>query len=274
MIYKLTKKILNFFLEIFYFIKKNDKIYFSGIYNNWEDAKKNSKGYDDQKILERVKYSTSMLSSGKAIYERDGIILKKNEFPYQILSIILRSSIENKNKCKVIDFGGSLGSTYYNNKSFFKYIKNLKWTIVEQNNFTKIGNKFFANKIVNFCNSIDEASKYFGKPNVIILSGVIQYLPNPYSILKKIINANADYIVVDRCSFLKYGKTKLTIQKIPRKIIKTSYPIWLFNQTEFKKKFKEKYKELATFDSLDGVLGYGKLKTYYKGIIYKNINVI
>jgi hypothetical protein len=45
----------------------------------------------------------------------------------------------------------------------------------------------------------------------------------------------------------------------------------LFNETEFKKIFKKKYQEITTFDALDGVLGYGKLKANYKGIIYKRI---
>jgi putative methyltransferase (TIGR04325 family) len=271
--FKLIKKIMIYFLEIILFLEKNYKIDFSGIYENWEDARNNSKGYDDQKILKRVKHTTSLLLSKKRAYERDGILLDKNEYPYQILLIILRAAIENKNKCKVIDFGGSLGSTYYNNRSFFKDIKDLKWIVVEQNNFVKIGNKYFSNKIINFNDKIENATKQFKKPNVVIISGVIQYLNNPYQILKKIIKTNADYIVIDRSPFLKKGKTIITVQKIPKKIIDSSYPIWLFNETEFKKHFKKNYHELATFDALDGVIGHGKLKSCYKGIIYKrNMN--
>ena len=90
-------------------------------------------------------------------------------------------------------------------------------------------------------------------------------------ILEKIIQTKTDYIVIDRSPFLIKGKTKLTIQKIPKTIVDCSYPIWLFNETEFKKKFKKKYQEITTFDALDGVLGYGKLKAHYKGIIYKRI---
>ena len=58
-------------------------------------------------------------------------------------------------------------------------------------------------------------------------------------------------------------------QKIPKKIVKSSYPIWLFNEEEFRNIFKKRYKEIATFDALDGVMGYGRLKAKYKGIIYK-----
>jgi putative methyltransferase (TIGR04325 family) len=265
------KKLLNHFLDIIYFFRKNTKIYFTGLYESWEAAKKDSLGYDDKKILKKVKYSTSLLLAKKIVYERDGTHLKKKDLPYQILLTVLLASMENKHKCKVIDFGGSLGSTYYNNRDILKNIKDLKWIVVEQDDFVKEGNKYFSNKIINFSNTIEEASRYLKKPNVIIASGSIQYLPNPYLILEKIIQTKADYIVIDRSPFLIKGKTKLTIQKIPKTIVDSSYPIWLFNETEFKKIFKKKYQEITTFDALDGVLGYGKLKANYKGIIYKRI---
>ena len=270
-VYIIFKKLLSYFLDIVYFFRKNTRIHFSGIYESWDSAKKDSLGYDDKKILKKVKHSTSLLLTKKAVYERDGILLKKNDLPHQVLSTVLRASIENKHNCKVIDFGGSLGSTYYNNRDFLKNIKDLKWIVVEQNNFVKEGNKNFSNKIINFSNTIEEASRYLNKPNVIIASGSIQYLPNPYLLLEKIIQTKTDYIVIDRSPFLIKGKTKLTIQKIPKTIVDCSYPIWLFNETEFKKKFKKKYQEITTFDALDGVLGYGKLKAHYKGIIYKRI---
>ena len=270
-IYITFKKLLNYLSDLVYFFRKNTRIHFSGIYESWESAKNDSSGYDDKKILKKVKYSTRLLLAKKKVYERDGILLKKNDLPHQVLSTVLRASMENNLKCKVIDFGGSLGSTYYNNRDFLKNIKDLKWIVVEQDNFVKEGNKYFSNKIINFSNTIEEASRYLKKPNVIIASGSIQYLPNPFLVLEKIIQTKTDYIVIDRSPFIIKGKTKLTIQKIPKTIVDSSYPIWLFNETEFKTKLKKNYQEIITFDALDGVLGYGKLKAHYKGIIYKRI---
>ena len=269
---KLKNFVISFISNIIYFFRKNNIIHFTGTFKNWEEAKKHSKGYNDLKILEKVKYSANQVLSGKATYERDGVAFFENNFSYQTLATILRASIENKNKCKVIDFGGSLGSTYYQNRSFFKHIKNLKWIVVEQNTYVRTGKKYFSNKIIKFYESIEEATKYLKKPNVAIVSGTIQYLPNPYIVLNKIIKTNVDYIVIDRNPFIIKGKTKLTVQKIPKKIVKSSYPIWLFGENEFRKIFKKKYKEIATFDALDGVIGYGKLKACYKGIIYKRKN--
>ena len=269
--HRLFKIIINYFNDLFYYIRRNKKIYFYKTFDNWEDAKKISSGYDDKNILKKVVYATNLLLSGKAVYERDGVILKQNEFFGETVSIILRASIENQNECKVIDFGGSLGSTYYNNRCFFKKIKKLNWTVVEQKNFVKVGNKSFSNNILNFCETFDEAIKDSKRPNVIILSGSIQYMQNPYKLLKKIIETKADYLIINRTPFIIKGKSKITIQKIPKTIIHSSYPIWLFNEIEFKTNFKKKYEEVVTFDSLEGILGFGKLKAHYKGIIYKRI---
>lgn len=269
--YRLFKIIINYFNDLIYYIRRDKKIYFYNTFDNWIDAENIASGYDDKKILKKVEYSTNLLLSGKAVYERDGVILKQNEFSGEIISIILRASMENLNECKVIDFGGSLGSTYHNNKSFFKKIKKLNWTVVEQKNFVKIGNKRFSNKILNFCETFDQAIKNSKRPNVIILSASIQYMQNPYQLLKKIIETKADYLVIDRTPFIIKGNSKITIQKIPKTIIHSSYPIWLFNEIEFKRNFKKKYEEVVTFDALEGVLGYGKLKANYKGIIYKRI---
>ena len=108
---RLFKIIINYFNDLFYYIRRNKKIYFYQTFDNWEDAKNISSGYDDKNILKKVVYATNLLLSGKAVYERDGVILKQNDFSGETVSIILRASIENQNECKVIDFGGSLGST-------------------------------------------------------------------------------------------------------------------------------------------------------------------
>lgn len=270
MIFKKIKKfMLEIIINIYRFIQRKNIIYYSGTFNNWEEARISSKGYNDLKILRKVKNSTKQVLNGKAVYERDGVVFFKSDFSYQLLATILRASTENKNECKIIDFGGSLGSSYYQNQGFLKSIKNLKWIVVEQDNYVRIGNKYFSNKNLKFYESFEKALHYLKKPNIVIISGTIQYMPDPYLVLNKIINSDADYILIDRSPFILNGKTKLTVQKIPKKIVKSSYPIWLFNEEEFRNIFKKRYKEIATFDALDGVMGYGRLKAKYKGIIYK-----
>jgi putative methyltransferase (TIGR04325 family) len=265
------KKTKFFILDLFNFLNKNKLVHFFGVYKNWKIAKKYSKGYDQNKILDNVLSAAKLVASGKAAYERDGVVFYKNLYSYELITIVLRAATENNNKCIVIDFGGSLGSTYFQNRSFLNGIKNLKWCVVEQNNFVETGNNYIADDVINFFNSIEDVLRNFYKPNVIIFSSVLAYLPNPYAILKKAISSKADYIVIDRNPFIVKGKTILSIQKVPKTITDSSYPVWLFNESELKNIFLKEYKEIAAFNAVDGIIGYGQLKAQFKGIVYKKI---
>jgi putative methyltransferase (TIGR04325 family) len=269
------KKILKsifplFLLDLFHYLNRKNKIYFFGTYIDWETAKNQSAGYDCSNILKRIIDSTELVISGKAAYEQDGQVFYKNSYSYELISVLLRAATENKNRLSVLDFGGALGSIYYKNCNFLKGIDHLKWHVVEQKHIIEIGNTNFANNIISFYNSIEDVLKHTHL-NVIIFSSSLQFLPEPYVILKKAISSKADYIIIDRNPFVLKGDTKLSIQIVPEDIIKSSYPIWLFSETQFKSFFLGEYMEVQTFDALDGIIGYGQLKARFKGIIYKKV---
>ena len=260
-----------FIIDFFRYLNRKKKIYFSGTYPDWISAKNKSSGYDAENILKKILNATNLVVSGKANYEQDGKVFYKNSYSYELISVLLKAALENKNRLCVLDFGGALGSTYFRNRYFLKDIESLKWCIVEQNNYVEAGKKAnFANNIISFHNLIEDVLKQ-NHPNVILFSGVLQYLPEPYVVLKKAISSKADYIIIDRNPFIREGDTKLSVQKIPGSLIKSSYPVWLFNEKDIKNLFFEEYIEVATFDALDGTMGHGSLKTDFKGIVYKRV---
>ena len=66
------------------------------------------------------------------------------------------------------------------------------------------------------------------------LSGVLQYLEHPYSLLADIVKRKIQYIIVDRTRFtLKNVDDRLTVQMVHPKIYKPSYPCWFFNEAKF-----------------------------------------
>lgn len=267
------KKILKsfippFIIDLYSYLNRKNEIYFSGCYPDWDSARSKSSGYDNTAILKKVLDSTKEVVSGKAKYEQDGQVFYKNSYSYKLISVLLKVAIEKKNRLCVLDFGGALGSTFFRNRDFLKDIENVRWCVVEQNKYVETGKANFSNNILSFHNSIEGALKQ-NYPNVILFSGVLQYLPEPYEVLKKAINSKAEYIIIDRNPFICRGDTKLTIQNIPKHLIKCSYPVWLFNETEFKFFFLNHYNELETFSALDGIMGQGSLKAKFKGIIFK-----
>jgi putative methyltransferase (TIGR04325 family) len=257
-------------LDLFRRLNQKKSVRFSGAYPNWETAAKDSTGYDSVAILQQAVAKTRLVVSGKAAYERDGVVFDDNSYPYQLLTILLRAATENNNKLTVLDFGGSLGSTYYQCRSFLQGVDSLKWCVVEQYHFVEAGNTYFADDVLSFYDTIADSIEHY-QPNVVLFSGVLQYLPEPFAILQEAINSKADYIVIDRNPFIVKGEAVLSLQKVPKQIVDSSYPVWLFNEPDLKRVFFGKYSEIATFDALDGTIGHGRLKADFKGLIYNKM---
>ncbi|SDK81148.1 putative methyltransferase, LIC12133 family [Pedobacter sp. ok626] len=89
-----------------------------GNYNTWDEAKSSASGYEAGNILEKTKQSLLKIKNGEATYERDSVLFDKKEYPYAIISSLLYIAVKNGNKLNVIDFGGSLGSTWFQVRDF------------------------------------------------------------------------------------------------------------------------------------------------------------
>ncbi len=72
------------------------------------------------------------------------------------------------------------------------------------------------------------------KPNVVLLSSVLQYLPEPYAVLDELIGIGAEIILVDRTSFLTLsGDDLFKVQITPENIYSSRYPIRYFDLDKF-----------------------------------------
>ena len=269
------KEILPSFLKIFIrkylnisIYKKSSEYGFFGNYSTWEDAKKYTSGYESLDILEKCKIALLKVKNGEAEYERDSVLFDKKEYSWPLLSALLWIASKNGNKLRVLDYGGSLGTTYYQNKKYFDHLEEFTWTIVEQKRFVECGKELFEDDHLKFSYNIDESIK--NKPSVIILSSVLQYMEQPYNLLKKIFNINIKYIIIDLTGFIN-DPDRIVIQRVPDNIYKASYPVWFFNEDKFISYFCEKYNLVDSFNGFVGKELYidNKYKTGYKGFIFK-----
>lgn len=208
----------------------------SGNYSSWEEAKANCTGYDSTNILEKCKNALLKVKNGEAAYERDSVLFDEIQYSWGLLAGLQKVAIGNNNNLCVIDFGGSLGSTYYQNKEFLSGLKNLEWCIVEQAHFVDCGKQNFENEQLKFYPSIEECLQKH-KPNVLLLSSVLQYLENPNQWIEKFNDLEIDYIIIDRTAFIEVENDILTIQNVPESIYKANYPAWFFNQEKLNRKF-------------------------------------
>lgn len=243
------------------------QISFQGNYANWEEAKKASTGYDSDVILNKVKDALLKVKSGEAAYERDSVLFDKIQYSWPLLAGLLWIALQNRNKLNLIDFGGSLGSSYYQNRKFLLHLDELCWNIVEQEKFVECGKRYFEDEHLKFYYSLDDCLKD-QHPDTILFSSVIQYLENPFDLLAEVISKGFSYIIFDRTPFLEKGNDRLTIQKVPPEIYPASYPAWFFNMDKFLAFFYPNYDLVAEFNALAGIIDLGDERAQDKGFIF------
>jgi putative methyltransferase (TIGR04325 family) len=112
-----------FLWKIFKKLNTSEEYGFFGDYSSWEEAMKDSDGYNADLILNKVKESMLKVKNGEAVYARDSFILDKKEYCFPILAILSKIAYKNKDSLNVLDFGGSLGSHYYQYQEFFLIYK-------------------------------------------------------------------------------------------------------------------------------------------------------
>lgn len=224
---------------------------FFGSYSSWDEAYKNCTGYDSSNILEKTKNALLKVKRGEVVYERDSVLFDKIHYSWPLLVGLLRASSENHNRLSVLDFGGSLGSTYFQNREILSGLDSLKWSIVEQPHYVACGKKFFQSNELVFYDDLN-ACLLKERPDVFLASSVIQYLEKPYMVLSKIIESGVKWIIIDRTPFLLDNKKDLlTVQKVTPSVYDASYPAWFFNKKEFLNYFKKKYSLLGEFQGFD-----------------------
>ncbi len=245
-------------------LNKNEFIYWEGNYSDWTKASQQCKGYDASEVLEKIKQSALKVKNGEAAFERDGALFYDQEYSWELLACVLKVAAEYKGNLSVIDFGGSLGSTYIQNKKMLEGLNSLTWCVIEQKNFVESGKSLFESEVLKFEYSIEDAIRKY-QPNVLILASVLQYLPNPYEWLQKFMQQRFPYIIIERSPYIDGGNDRLTIQHIPEKINKGSYPSWFFSKQQFMQFILTDYELITTYPLNDNA----NIQSEFKGFFLK-----
>ena len=206
---------------------------FTGDFRTWTEALNASNGYDAPSILEKVHDAALKVKSGEAAYERDSVLFEQVEYSWPTLAALLWVASQNSGELSVLDFGGSLGTTYYQNKRFLDVLPRVHWGVVEQAHFVEMGRRDMEDEQLNFYYSIEKLLRSSFPPNIALLSCVLQYLENPYKVLSEILALNLEVIVVDILSVIEGDCDRISVEHVPPAIYEASYPAWFFSKSKF-----------------------------------------
>ena len=227
-------------------------IQFRGNYLSWDEAAAQCSGYDADHILSKVLAATLKVKRGEATFERDSVLFDEVEYAWPVLAGLMWAAARNKGALNVLDFGGALGSSYFQNRKFFQGLPNVRWNIVEQAHYVKAGQEYIQDGNLRFYPTID-ACLAENQPNVVLLSSVLQYLPKWENILNKLMEIRVNTFILDRTCYVNQGVIpSIKIQMVPSDIYEASYPCRFISERELISTFSSsRYSLLEAYPSLD-----------------------
>lgn len=242
-------------------------IRFIGNYPSWDAALTHAEGYDAKLILERGLQATLAVKAGEAAFERDGVLFAKPDYPFPLLAGLMRVAALHEGRLDVLDFGGALGSSYFQCRPWLEGLSSLQWRVVEQAHFVACGRAQIAAGPLKFFEQIEDCILQ-GVPNVAILSGVLQYVPDPAGVIRRIAALGIQHVIVDRTPMIETGCDIIAVQVVPSSIVRSKYPVRLFSRSQFLSGMNQTYRLIAEFKALEGVLGGLFRRVEFRGFIF------
>lgn len=236
-------------------------------YATWDSALADAGGYDDAAILDKVKNATLRVIRGESAYERDSVVFDRIEISWPVLAGLLWAATRNHGSLRVLDFGGSLGTTYRQNKAYFDDLAEVLWGVVEQPHYVACGRQLESDHKLRFFETIDDCAAEI-RPNAVMLGAVLQYLPDPYGVLERLSRTNARVMIVDRTPFSAVVDDRITVQVVPPSIYRASYPSWVFSMDAFRKRVPSEWRIVSVFDSADAsTVTASGLPVHFQGLL-------
>ena len=250
-------------IDILRSLRKGKFYGLSGDFVSWPEAeeyvaREYGRGYAANNILEQVLAAIQEVRSGRAVFERDGCLFYEQEYNYPFLAALFYSLNDclstRGGHADILDFGGSLGSTYFQNRKLLVPFSG-RWHIVEQPHFVQTGRANVPE--ITFHESVEAYMENGESTDVLLLSGVLQYFDPPYVYLERIMRGRFKYILVDRGFFNEkdLNNDRLTIQTVPPSIYRGAYPAWLLSLDKVRREIEQAgYKEIMQWESIDRML--------------------
>jgi putative methyltransferase (TIGR04325 family) len=234
---------------------------FRGDYATWAAASARATGYDTDHILDKAVTAARAVRSGHAVWERDTVLFYE-EASHAPLLKALQAAAAQDGRLSVLDFGGALGSTWWQHRRWLSEVADLRWSVVEQPGFVAAGRREFATDVLRFYETVD-ACFAAEQPTVILLSSVLPYLEDPHALLAGLAARDCAWLIIDRTGFTRHGRDQLTVQHVPEAIYRASYPCWFFDRTKLLAPLQPRWQVVDEWASFDN----GGEKFNYQGLL-------
>ena len=255
--------------ELRYFLRRKFRsaTTFDDSFGDWGRAEKAAIGYDSEMIVQRVLSGITAVRDGSAAYERDSVTFPHPEYSWPVLAGLMWAAAADSGVLRVLDFGGSLGSSFFQYRRFLKTLTELSWSVVEQETFVKIGRDRVVEPGLAFHDSIPDVLAYV-QPNLVHFGSSLQYLKNPSEVLEAAARTGATYLLLDRIPVSDLDHDLVTVQMIPPSVYPASYAAWVFSMEGLKRMLDKEWDVVSEFESLgEQTLTTSGVSVSWRGIL-------
>ena len=232
--------------------RPGERLELVGPFPDWASACQVSRGYDDPAILERVLSASRAVRDGHAVYERDSFLFDTIQYAWPMLSGLLWVAAREGGRLRVMDIGGSLGSSWFQNRRFLSRLGEVNWGVVEQPAFVAAGQREFEVGPLRFFDRIDACVSAM-HPDVVLLSGSLPFVEHPWAMLEELLASPARYLLIDRTPFSTRCEDDIMVEHVPPEIYPASYACRIFSESKFLSWAEPHFEVIETFDALDAI---------------------
>jgi putative methyltransferase (TIGR04325 family) len=244
--------------------------YFAGDFGSWSEASAAAgQGWATPDILEKVRAPALKAKRGEIAFERDSMAFPSREVRWPLLTCICMAALHSHvGRFHLLDFGGSLGSTYFQHRPELREIPGLQWSIVEQPHFVDCGQREFQDDVLQFFETIGDAAKR-APIDLAMFSGSLQCIPDPFHVLKNAADTGAPYLLLDRLAIIDSDRDLITIKHVVQpEFYLARYPHRAFSKRRlFETIAALRYRVLWDFPQFDR----GDQRWMYEGAFCKHL---
>lgn len=259
------------------FFKIKNKFSRKKIYPTYGDALADCRnnGYEDEDLAEVVYLKTKRFREALLT----GIGFKDNIINGLIAT--LKGVVTSIGRdIWVLDFGGACGAHYFSLRGKLASDYVLHWNVVETKKMCEYG-KRLENSELRFLDDLEAAKRQMPKIDLLNVSGVLQYVNEPYKCLNSLLGLKAKYILFSRMCFTNENKDIITMQKsllswhgegkIPEGLRdkEVGCLFTVIQKDVFDELVKQKYEFLKIFDDNSGVCRINNAPVFGRGLLCK-----
>lgn len=214
---------------------------FRGPHASWDDAVRQSDGWSSDVVTQKALTAALAVRDGRAAWEQDGVVEEHVSHSSAILSLLVLASGDRKDRLDIVDFGGSFGTHYFQNRRFLDASGTpYTWHVVDLPNVVALGREHLATPALQFHADLREATSSH-PPQAVLFSGSFQYLADPWPVVDQIQETGARHMALDRVLVSPNPRDEVFVQHPdPNRYYPATYPVRCFGVDALVERFSQR----------------------------------